>query len=727
MILSNVEIDNYKSIKERTSIDVPSDISLLIGNNKDSIGMDSNESGKTNFSESMFWAITGTPPDNSNADEVIKHGEDYCRVKLTFQDKNNKVQIERKRTKSSGSNKLYFYLNGELQNQETTVPSKVQETINKYFGIKGTRGQILKDLMITNLLTYDSVENFAKSNKDKERFNFISRIFNLEKWDASRELANKQKKKIQKNLDSLKAKNSVYKDDVKNINMPQLLEDIDNAMNNAEKLKELKKAKEKEKQELISLKEKAQEKENIKNKINKYKTRLKEEKNIKKVSIKKEEKYIRGTKKSIKDLKEKNQEKPKEFKDELKNKINTLEEKLENKKDELEKTKNKISKLKHKDLSNIKTQISSQKNTVQSALECPYCQNHLMIENSNLEKFNKEKLQQSIEKNKEKKEKIEHTIEALTSTKNTQLEQKSSISNKISKYNRLIEDISQAEQRDTLIQEKTKDVRLAKERIKETKSNYKKVKKQLKEDLEEWKEKLEEIDTDINYKKIKNNIATKKKEIDKIETDIQNTIELKTKKEQQIKSYKKSKNKIKELKSKLKKEKKKHEAFEFWYNNFPEIKRMIIQSTLPNIEQLTNKYLKEMQVPLSIQLSTLDETQTTGNKKQAFSIKVYDHTQDKLDNFYSRSLGGRKRIGLALCFALQEIKSSNLPNWFEFKVLDEVLENLDETGQDNIFDLMNKKGQYIITSHNYNLKDKFKNVIMVTKENGSSSVKNISK
>jgi DNA repair exonuclease SbcCD ATPase subunit len=726
MILTGLEIDYYKSFGEGISIDIPEGVSLLVGDNKDAIGMDSNEAGKTNFSETVAWCITGTPPDQSNADEVIHYGKDYCRVKTILRHRDTTLAIERKRTLSSGSNKLYFYINGELQNQETTVPSKVQKTINNYFGIKGTRGQILKDLMITNMLNYESVENFAKSNKDKERFNFISRIFNLEKWDDCREICREKRKNINSRIDNFQAKKEVHQEKLENTSVPQITENIKNAKNNIKKFKKKKKELQKEKDKLSKLEDKFKKKEQLKTRVSSIKSRIEDKKRVKKEDIKQEKDNIEEYNSKIEELKseiESVQTSKEKLEEKLKDFNNTMET-LDNETEELT---DDISKKENGELPTLIKKIENRESELDEALTCPSCQATLMKEEDELKEFDKDKIANKIQELKSDKKDLKQDITNLKRRKKEIQEDRNNVQRLIDDTKDKIQTIKNNKVKKSLIEDKNKAIEKCKKQIEKIKQQKNKDIQQLKEDLEEAEEEFDEIkDIKVNDSISKNKHKTIQK-IEAIEENIETTHKHKSRFETQLKNYKKSDKKVKELENKIKKEQKKYEAVEFWYNNFPEIKRMIIQSTLPNIEQLTNKYLEEMNVPLSIRLSTLEETQTTGNKKQAFNIKVFDKNQNKFDNFYSRSLGGRKRIGIALCSALQEIKASNLPNWFEFKFLDELLENLDSTGQDNIFDLISLKGQYIVTSHNNDLKDKFDNIIKVTKEDGTSQVKVISK
>lgn len=707
MQIDKLTISNFKPFAKDQSIEFnKNERYLLLGNNKDADGMDSNESGKTSLIESILWIITGEPPKSEmNADDVIRDNTKKCKGTLVLRNNNNKIKIERIR-KSSGS-ELYFYINGELQNKQVNTKTKVQNLINDYFSIKGTTKDLLKDLKITNLLTFESVENFAKSKKDKERFAFISRIFNLKIWDKCQDIARKKRKEIKDDIEDINSKLEVYDDLISDTSLPKLQENIKKAEKNISKLNE---KLDKKRDEYEEIKESEKKIKNIKDKketINQKESKIDKAKNkIDRLKKEKEDK-INKLKEEIKEKKNsitiinKDKKELKEDKSKKKNKINKLENEKNIIKTKVEKLKNKVNKIKKE---------------IESSFECPYCSNSLMVLNDSIEKFNKNKLEKELKECQENKKNKSNNLSDINDNIN-------SIKEKLNK----IHDKIETKNRNEILKEKIKS---KKKEIKNTKSSYntniKHKEKEIKQNKKEIKDLKEEVKDYDGYNKqyINNEKDKLSEEIETLKENIEKTISMKGEYENKIKKFNKSKNKIEKYQKELNKKESALEGLNFWYDNFPEIKRMIIQSTLPNIENISNKYLKMMETPLEVKLSTLKETETTGNKKQAFNIKIYDKIKDKLVDFHSRSLGGRKRIGIAICFALQEIKYNTLSNWFNFKILDELLENLDEVGQDHIYKILNKAdGQFIITSHNNQLKDRFNNTIKVEKENGISYIK----
>jgi len=222
MNLKSLTLSNYLCFGENVKIDFPKEGNFLImGNNADSNGMNSNESGKTSFASAPFWALFGVHySEDASADDVIREGTKQCSVTLEIEENDDTIKIIRKR---GIHNSLEFYVNGNLVNENITVPTKVQEDINRYFGITGTPKQIIDDFMTTNLLSYNSVEMFvSKRYKAEDRFAFLSRIFNLERWIECRKLAKEERIKLSPEIDNLEGRLHVYQEIVDSINYKEL-------------------------------------------------------------------------------------------------------------------------------------------------------------------------------------------------------------------------------------------------------------------------------------------------------------------------------------------------------------------------------------------------------------------------------------------------------------------------------------------------------------------------
>lgn len=97
-----------------------------------------------------------------------------------------------------------------------------------------------------------------------------------------------------------------------------------------------------------------------------------------------------------------------------------------------------------------------------------------------------------------------------------------------------------------------------------------------------------------------------------------------------------------------------------------------------------------------------------------------------VQNFKSLSGGEQFRISLALRIALSEISSRHGGSALEFLLLDEINSPLDRQGTESLFlnviKSLEKKYKILVITHNDSLKERFTNVLDVTKVNGESSV-----
>jgi DNA repair exonuclease SbcCD ATPase subunit len=116
---------------------------------------------------------------------------------------------------------------------------------------------------------------------------------------------------------------------------------------------------------------------------------------------------------------------------------------------------------------------------------------------------------------------------------------------------------------------------------------------------------------------------------------------------------------------------------------------------------------------------------TSGGKSDKIDLVISN--EQGADSYKGLSAGEKRRVDISISLALQDLvmKQSNLaPNLLMY---DEVFENLDEVGCENVIELLKKRldvaGSIIVISHSEHLKPLFNNVITVVKENGLSTLK----
>ena len=160
-------------------------------------------------------------------------------------------------------------------------------------------------------------------------------------------------------------------------------------------------------------------------------------------------------------------------------------------------------------------------------------------------------------------------------------------------------------------------------------------------------------------------------------------------------------------------------VLEFWHTGFSNqgIKSWVINSYIPFLNERIDYYLSSMGFyNIDMKLSPV-----VSSRKGAEVDKI-EVVFGNEENYYSYSSGERRRLDLAVLFALQDLVSNNNP--FNLLFYDEVFDTLDESGCEYVVELLRtrKSDTVFVISHNDNLKSYFDEVITVTKENGISFI-----
>jgi len=707
MQIKSLTLKNYMCFDENVYIEFPLEdcSTLIIGNNQDSNGMSSNESGKTSFASAPFWILFGNHySEDASADDVIRKGTTQCLGSLELIDNSDLIKITRKR---GTTNTLEFYVNDRSMNENITVPSKVQETINNYFGIKGTPKQVINDFMSTNFLSYNSVDMFvSKRYKASDRFAFISRMFDLEKWMDCKDIAVSKMRDTSTPIDHMEGQLLVYKNTIDSIDCENLRSEINQnemALKESEKeLVNLEKQRDTAKA-FEDLKQRYQEIHNNKESLSTNYTfsMLTRDKKINNVKVTLEDRNadLSSKKQQLADLPKAMPISDTDLK-ELRDKEKNLNSKVQE---------NKYT------ISSLKNQIVDRQHQKEKGLECSECGANQILYNNKLIKFDMNILDEEIKKfNKEidnlgiENSKI---VKEVGDCECCILAAEDSLS---LKSTRDTLDLSIEHILDYINLHKNEVKELLKEQA-EYKSTYEIQVNELGVKLSQLKIQID-VNTSLSIYEIERQISSMRMVIQ----DCRSTINLNKDK---IKQKETAQEQLNACKKEIDKLKKKRDTYKYWTKAFPEIRRMIIQSILPQIQEISNEYLKKIEAPFQITLDTLKELKTSGKLKEEFNIDVYDKITDTVMPIHMRSTGGRKRVGMAVCFALQDIKTDYQKKSFDFRFFDEFLDNIDETGVDLFLNLIeNIKGQKLTISHNSKLAERFNKVITITKQNGVSTV-----
>jgi DNA repair exonuclease SbcCD ATPase subunit len=154
------------------------------------------------------------------------------------------------------------------------------------------------------------------------------------------------------------------------------------------------------------------------------------------------------------------------------------------------------------------------------------------------------------------------------------------------------------------------------------------------------------------------------------------------------------------------------------------IQSLLLEAVIEDLEKTANRILSSISDQFSISL----ETQRVGSDGIS-TVETLDLNVKKdgsLCGFSSLSGGEQFRIALSLRIALSEIATQHGGSALEFLLLDEINSPLDKSGVEtlfiNIIKQLENKYKILVITHDDSLKERFENVLDVSKVNGESSI-----
>lgn len=153
------------------------------------------------------------------------------------------------------------------------------------------------------------------------------------------------------------------------------------------------------------------------------------------------------------------------------------------------------------------------------------------------------------------------------------------------------------------------------------------------------------------------------------------------------------------------------------------VRSMVLDLVTPFLNRQANKYLAKLTgSTIEVNFTTQVENQD-GSLADRFDVEVNNSSGGS--TYLLNSEGEKKRIDLAISFALQDLVSSGAEG-MNVALYDEIFESLDQVGAENVIDILQDKvkevGTIFVITHNEHLKPLFENVLTVTKEGGESKI-----
>jgi len=700
MRIKHLNITNFGAFGEDVNIDFdrydPNDKILIIGENNDAAGADSNGAGKSTLLNAISWAIFGRLPNSIDSDDVIRRGTTSVRVCLRLLDEQEReIQIVRKR-QLKGKHDLQWFIDGESETQRTM--KQTQHSLLNYFGILENNTEYFSDFLNTTYFSVDAVKAFAgKKSTSKDRMDLISRFLNLEVLEKSTSKSKIYANRLKSDLKVIQGKVEFLRNKLdEGFNKEQIESDIQEYESSKKVIKaDIRKLKQQH-EAALHYEDISNQIVDVDSHIEHYNNELKTIVDLYQNQIKDLENKLSNSsaiKENIEKLQEQSIAKADALKDKDLDKFTTW----------LEKGKTKWNHL-SKEMLQLKPQLRKPQ-------YCPDCNTELMVEDGVIKAYDSkdieaklDKLTGELDKTKSLVDEKQAEYDGLIKTQDEVVKLQNDI-----KYNyKLLEGV----------QNIPSDIQDLKSKITQKQESHKVDVKELSKKKLGLELKLRKFnkDDDLTTYDLERGIESAKKKASDITDEIA-----------RLKAQLDSRAHDQDALDKMVEEEsgflEKIANYTYWVEGFPAIRRWMIEAFLPSFEQQTNGYLNKMEVGMRCRFDTLTEKKSgKGEFKEAFDLAIIDENNEKRD-LETYSSGEAKRIGVCVGFALRELTLTKGYSNFNFLMMDEVIDSLDETGIGEFFNLLQSiSGMKLLITHNSDLKTRFANTIIIRKQDGVSTV-----
>ncbi len=194
LVFSKLEIENFRSIKDKVTLDIKEGLHTIEGVNNDENS--NNGAGKSTLVSAFYWALTGNTITNEVlSDEVInfKTGKN-CRVSVYIQSDSGEIKITRTRKDDELGNNLQLEVDG--QNLSCHKISDTQERINNII-------KLPLDLLKNTLIITSNMESAFSELTPAQRVQVLENVRDYTIWNNVRDNANKDIKDYNKLIKEL--------------------------------------------------------------------------------------------------------------------------------------------------------------------------------------------------------------------------------------------------------------------------------------------------------------------------------------------------------------------------------------------------------------------------------------------------------------------------------------------------------------------------------------------
>ena len=184
--ITKIEIENFRSIQDKVTLNVKSGLFSIEGINYTEINS-TNGSGKSTLISALFWALTGSSLTNEVlADEVVNlKTNKNCRVSVYITTDKDEIKITRVRKDTDAGNNLFLEING--QDLSCHKVADTQDRINKLI-------KIPFDLLRNTIIMTSGMDSAFSSLTPQQRIQTLESIRDYSVWERIRDEANKDSK-----------------------------------------------------------------------------------------------------------------------------------------------------------------------------------------------------------------------------------------------------------------------------------------------------------------------------------------------------------------------------------------------------------------------------------------------------------------------------------------------------------------------------------------------------
>lgn len=198
--IRKIEIENFRSIKSKVTLEIKPGLFAIEGINLDEIGA-TNGVGKSSLLSALYWCISGNTLTNEDlADDIVNsEANKDCRVTVYIDSSQGEVIITRTRKDTSLGNSLQFSIGG----QDLTC-HKIADTQQRI-------GQLFKipySLIASTILIQGDMKSAFSKLPAQMRIQVLESIRDYSIWDKVRDNANSDIKVYANKIKELELKNS---------------------------------------------------------------------------------------------------------------------------------------------------------------------------------------------------------------------------------------------------------------------------------------------------------------------------------------------------------------------------------------------------------------------------------------------------------------------------------------------------------------------------------------